>query len=180
LGTYTYNATHKHAVASVSGRSFQYDANGNMTQRVISSTYNLTYDAENHLTGVSGAATATFVYDGDGNRVKATVGGVTVAYVGNYYEWSGSTGTSYYYAGPVRIAMRQGSTLYYLFADHLGSTSVVATSSGSKSAEVCYRAWGEDRYTSGTAPTDFRYTGQRVETSLGLYFYGARWYDSLS
>ncbi len=31
----------------------------NMTQRVISeSTYNLTYDAENRLTGVSGAATA--------------------------------------------------------------------------------------------------------------------------
>jgi len=74
--------------------------------------------------------------------------------------------------------MRQGGTLYYLFADHLGSTSVVATSAGSKSAEVRYRAWGEDRYTSGTAPTSFRYTGQRVETSLGLYFYGARWFDS--
>jgi YD repeat-containing protein len=45
-----------------------------MTQRVISgSTYNLTYDAENHLTGVSGAATATFVYDGEGNRVKGSV-----------------------------------------------------------------------------------------------------------
>ena len=29
--------------------------------------YNLTYDAENHMTGVSGTATATFVYDGDGN-----------------------------------------------------------------------------------------------------------------
>jgi hypothetical protein len=55
---------------------------------------------------------------------------------------------------------------------------VLATSAGSKSAEVRYRAWGEDRYTPGTAPTDFRYTGQRVETSLGLYFYGARWYDS--
>jgi RHS repeat-associated protein len=34
--------------------------------------YNLSYDAENRLTTVSGAATATFVYDGDGNRVKET------------------------------------------------------------------------------------------------------------
>jgi hypothetical protein len=42
---------------------------------------------------VSGAATATFVYDGDGNRVKGTVDGVTITYIGNYYEWSGSTGT---------------------------------------------------------------------------------------
>jgi RHS repeat-associated protein len=54
---------------------------------------------------------------------------------------------------------------------------VVANSSGSKTAEVRYKAWGEDRYTSGTAPTIYRYTGQRVETSLGLYYYGARWYD---
>jgi hypothetical protein len=94
---------------------------------------------------VSGAATATFVYEGDGNRVKGTVGGVTITYIGNYYEWSGSTATSYYYAGSVRVAMRQGSTPSYLFADQLGSTSVVANSSGSKTAEVRYKAWGEVR-----------------------------------
>jgi RHS repeat-associated protein len=127
---------------------------------------------------VSGAATATFVYDGDGNRVKGTVGGVTITYIGNYYEWSGSTATSYYYAGSIRVAIRQGSTLSYMFADHLGSTSVVANSSGSKTAEVRYKAWGEDRYTSGTVPSGYRFTGQRVEASLGLYFYGARWYDA--
>jgi len=36
--------------------------------------YQLTYDAENRLVTVSGTsiATATFVYDGDGNRVKST------------------------------------------------------------------------------------------------------------
>jgi RHS repeat-associated protein len=110
--------------------------------------------------------------------VKGTVGGVTIAYIGNYYEWSGSTATSYYYAGSVRVAMRQGSTLSYLFADHLGSTSVVANSSGSKTAEVRYKAWGEDRYTSGTVPSGYRFTGQRNEATLGLYYYGARWYDA--
>jgi RHS repeat-associated protein len=149
-----------------------------MTQRVISgNAIDLTYDAENHLTGVSGAATATFVYDGDGNRVKGTVGGVTIAYIGNYYEWSGSTATSYYYAGSVRVAMRQGSRLSYLFADHLGSTSVVANSSGSKTAEVRYKAWGEDRYTSGTVPSGYRFTGQRIDSYINLYWYNSRWYD---
>jgi RHS repeat-associated protein len=49
---------------------------------------------------------------------------------------------------------------------------------GSKAAEVRYRAWGEDRYTSGTSPTSYRYAGHRVEASLGLYYYGVRWYDS--
>jgi RHS repeat-associated protein len=30
----------------------------------------------------------------------------------------------------------------------------------------------------GTTPTSYRYTGQRSETSLSIYYYGARWYDS--
>src|SRR6266545_8020445 len=43
--------------------------------------------------------------------------------------------------------------------------------------EVRYKPFGVTRYTSGTTPTTFRYTGQREESSLGLYYYGARWYD---
>ncbi|MCI0557987.1 MAG: hypothetical protein MN733_05790, partial [Nitrososphaera sp.] len=69
------------------------------------------------MTGVSDNPTATFVYDGDGNRVKGTVNGSTTVYIGNYYEWTGSTTTAkkYYYAGRERIALRVGtSTLYYL------------------------------------------------------------------
>ena len=107
LGTYTYSSTHKHAVASISnGWGFQYNANGNMTQRVAGNTYNLGYDAENRLTSVSGAAAATFAYDGEGNRVKATVGGVTTTYIGNYAEWSASTLSKSYYADGQRVAIR--------------------------------------------------------------------------
>jgi RHS repeat-associated protein len=40
-----------------------------------------------------------------------------------------------------------------------------------------YRAFGATRFTSGVTPTTFRYTGQREEAGLGLYYYGARWYD---
>jgi len=126
----------------------------------------------------------SFVYDGDGNRVKGTVSGVTTAYVGNYYEYNVSTGvaTSYYYAGATRVAMRQSSTVYYLLGDHLGSTAVTVNSSGGWNGEVRYKAFGETRYNSGSTPTTYRYTGQRQESALGgtdgLYFYGARWYDS--
>jgi RHS repeat-associated protein len=146
----------------------------------------LGYDAENRLTSVqTSAGTATFTYDGDGNRVKGTVGGVTTTYIGNYFEWTGSTSTmkKYYYAGSIRVAMRTGSGtgitgVNWLFGDHLGSQSVTADASGSKIAEVRYKAWGEDRYVWGTTPTSYRYTGQRSETSLSIYNYGARWYDS--
>jgi len=74
--------------------------------------------------------------------------------------------------------MRLGSaTPLWLFGDHLGSTSLVANSDGSLNSELRYKAWGEIRFSYGTVPTTFRYTGQREESSLGLYYYGARWYD---
>jgi hypothetical protein len=119
------------------------------------------------LTGVSGAATASLVYDGDGQRVKGTVGGVTTAYVGNWYEWSGSTGKKYYSAGGARIAMNDAGTVRYLLGDHLGSTTITADTSGNRVAEVLYKAWGETRYSFSTTPTTFRYTGQRQESGLG-------------
>ena len=83
----------------------------------------------------------------------------------------------YYYAGAQRVAMRENGTLSYLLADHLGSTSITASSSGAKVAELRYNAWGDTRYTWGTTPTTFRYTGQREQVEIGLYYYGARWYD---
>ena len=43
--------------------------------------------------------------------------------------------------------------------------------------ELRYHPFGKTRYTSGTTPTSQRYTGQREEGALGLYFYGARWYE---
>jgi RHS repeat-associated protein len=84
----------------------------------------------------------------------------------------------YYYEGSTRVAMRTGSsTLNFLLGDHLGSNAITTNSSGVKSAEIRYYPWGTTRYTSGTSPTTFQYTGQRVESSLGLLFYNARWYD---
>jgi RHS repeat-associated protein len=50
-------------------------------------------------------------------------------------------------------------------------------SAGAKYGELRYKAFGETRYTFGTTPTSFAFTGQRQESGLGLYFYNARWYD---
>ena len=102
--------------------------------------------------GVTGAATATFVYDGDGNRVKGTAAGVTTTYLGNYYEWNGSAGVKNYYAGSERVAMHDAAgTLYFLLGDQLGSTSKVATSSGTFYSEIRYGPWGTTRYSNGQA-----------------------------
>jgi len=123
---------------------------------------------------------ATFVYDGDGKRVKSTINGTTTTYfVGSHYEVTNGVVTKYYYAGAQRIAMRTNGTLSYLLGDHLGSTSLVTDSAGNKINEQRYKAWGETRYASGSEKTRYQYTGQFSYTSdFGLYFYNARWYDS--
>jgi hypothetical protein len=75
---------------------------------------------------VSGAVTASFGYDGDGKRVIGTEDGTTTVYIGNYFEWKGSTSTMvrYYFAGTERVAMRtREANPLWLVGDHLGSTS---------------------------------------------------------
>ena len=48
-----------------------YDKNGNMVARIVDGGgYMLAYNAENRMVGVSGAVTASFIYDGDGSRVQ--------------------------------------------------------------------------------------------------------------
>jgi RHS repeat-associated protein len=183
--SYTYgDPNHAHAVTSLSnGFGYQYDPNGNMTRRNLGSeVFNLAYDPENHLVQVSGTVTATYGYDGDGKRVLSTEGITTTVYLGNYFEMSVSgaiTSTvKYYYAGADRIAMRQnGGAVKWLLGDHLGSTSLVYD--GSQAIRQGYEAWGERRFILGgeELPTTFRYTGQREDASIGLYYYGARWYD---
>ena len=166
---------------------------GNQTCRLRDGTaYLQTFDAENRLASVTknGSVVATFTYDGDGNRVKKMEGSVTTVYVGGHYEKNISTGvvTKYYYAGSQRIAQRKGSVVYYLHADHLGSTSLATCGSGSTcggngaatpNSRTWYKPYGELRAGGSTLPTDRRYTGQRWEAGLGLYDYGARYYDPL-
>jgi RHS repeat-associated protein len=133
------------------------------------------YAAENRLVQVSGAATASFVYDGDGKRVLATEGGTTTVFIGNYFEWSGTPASAvrYYYAGTTRLAMRRGSgSVTWLLGDHLGSASV--SYDGASELHQGYEPWGETRF--GEVGTPYQFTGQ-YRQAIGLYYYGARWYD---
>jgi hypothetical protein len=71
--------------------------------------------------------------------------------------------------------MRENGTLTWLIADHLGSTSLTVDASGTLLSSLKYTAFGELR--SGTASTDYLYTGQRQEAEIGLYFYMSRFFD---
>ena len=67
-----------------------------------------------------------------------------------------------------RVAMREGGTLYYLFTDHLGSTALTLRGS-TRVGELRYHPYGGTRYSWGSTPTGYRFTGQREEATIGLY-----------
>ncbi len=62
-----------------------------------------------------------------------------------------------------------------MLSDNLGSTSTTAAADGSLLDTAKYTAFGEIR--DGATATDYRYTGQRDEFEIGLYYYVARYYD---
>ena len=123
------------------------------------------------------ASNVSFVYDGDGNRVKKTENGETILYVNKYYEKNLTTGnvTTYYFSGGRTVAERIGSTLRYLYQDSLSSTSLMTDSSGNSLGIVNYYPFGSVR--SGLVPTDVLFKGQRLDDT-GLYYSGAGYYDS--
>ena len=71
----------------------------------------------------------------------------------------------------------EGSTLYYVLKDHLGSASVVTDTGGNIVGEDRYYPFGGTRFTTGTMLTDKLFTGQRALAGLGIYNYGARFYS---
>ena len=80
-----------------------------------------------------------------------------------------------------RVALRQGGTLYYLHADHLGSASLATTAGGAEvlGSRTGYYPYGGVRYGGTGLPTDRTFTGQQALPSAGgLMYYGARFYDS--
>ncbi len=81
------------------GTSYEYDANGNMTSRTLSSgtIISYTYDAENQLTKVisdtgTQAAITRLVYDGDASLVIKEIGDEQEMYIGDYYMTDGTPG----------------------------------------------------------------------------------------
>ncbi len=187
---YTYNpsgstSTRPHAVTRAGTKTYSYDANGNM---LLGDGRIMTYDYENRLSTVrKNGATTTFVYDGDGGRVKKTVTSgsttTTTTYIGKLYVCEGTSCSRLIYAGNQRIALvpmppsgRTPSPSYF-HPDHLGSTSVLTNAQGVAEEHNSYRPYGQLHTHTGTADVAYKYTGQERDPSTGLYFYNARYYD---
>ncbi|MFA6521928.1 MAG: RHS repeat-associated core domain-containing protein, partial [Candidatus Gracilibacteria bacterium] len=76
-------------------------------------------------------------------------------------------------------------SVYYSHSDHLGSSSVVTDSGGNIAQQLDYLPYGEERINAQTPAagaaafnTKKKYTGKELDSETGLYYYGARYYDS--
>ena len=72
----TFNASN--AMTAFGTQSLSYDANGNLTGDGVN-TY--TWDARNHLVGISGGVAASFVYDAVGRRASKTINAQTTQFL---------------------------------------------------------------------------------------------------
>jgi RHS repeat-associated protein len=173
----------------ISGTGYRYDSAGNLecdpshpcgANAPFPAYY--TYDAENRMTTAGGGAGnggATYIYDGDGQRVKKLVGTVTTVFV---YNISGQLLAEYSDATPAPT----GGTSY-ITADHLGSPRAITAANGSISRRD-YEPFGEDIGNVGrsgvsgypaTANLRQQFTSKERDPETGLDYFVARYYASV-
>ncbi len=180
---------------------FGYDANGSLTSTDRGS---FGYDLENKLisaainaSGPQGALNVSYDYDPTGRRTQKSVtkAGVTTStqYLSEgdneIAEYVGAATTPskrfIYGTGIDNLIAQQdvaSNSYSYVHRDHQGSIIAVSDAAGNVSASntYTYSAYGEPETAAATGSAGFpyRYTGRRIDTDTGLYYYRARYYDS--
>ena len=158
----TNNSIGPHAVTQAGSSGYQYDPNGNMTNRT---GYAITYDYDNRAVSLAGGGgTVQSVYDYTGQRVEKTTLADTTVYIGKLYECTNGNCTRYIFAGSTRIASEGPSGEYFYQGDHLGSSSVVTDQNGYKMQEIHYYPFGQVLSNNGSIDVKYKYTGQPEST----------------
>jgi len=106
--------------------------------------------------------------------VKSVVNETVTYSTGKLYQkqvdGSAVTVRKHYLVGGQQMAVRtvagQGDVLRWVLTNHLGSASVTASADGTWNSEL--------RYSSGITPTEYRYTGQREDSTINLFWYNSR------
>jgi RHS repeat-associated protein len=181
--TYTYfkngtNPLNGQRLASDGELAYTYDANGNTLTR---SGVTFGWDADDRMTSIAGAVTASYAYDYQGRRTTKTVSGASTSYLYdglNLVRTSGASAADYLFGPGIDepLAMLRGGNVYYVAVDGLGSVTLLSDSAGTVETTYLYDAWGELREQTGTLATDFGYTAREF-AEAGLWFYRARYYQ---
>jgi len=169
---------------------YSYDASGNLLN---DGSHTYFYDAESRITQVGGTlgtcstATACYVYDANGQRIRKTTGGTSVDYL---YDLSGhevaevsSAGLwnrGEVYVDGKHLATYFGGTTYFNHADWLGTQRMRTNMSAASCETVASLPFGDGQTTSGSCgdPSPMHFTGKERDSESGLDDFEARYYSS--
>ena len=172
--------------------TYTYDNNGNLIQKTdnaTNETTDYTYSAENKLIRIDlpGGSVAQYSSDGLGRRIEKDVDGVITRYVYDgkdiLLEFDGTnTQIARYTHGPgideSLIMARGGQSLFYQ-TDGLGSIIDLTDINGAVAKSYVYNSFGNIEQQIGNVVNPYTYTGREIDTESGLYYYRARYYDSI-
>jgi len=144
------------------------------------------FDGDNRILTANGGAASggsTYLYDGDGRRVKKIIGGPTPSTTVFVYDIAGHMIAEYSDQQPT------GGGTSYLTADHLGTPRVITRADRSVSGRHDYQPFGEEIPASyggrasleGYPPTDGlrqQFTQKERDVETGLDYFFARYYSS--
>jgi RHS repeat-associated protein len=138
------------------------------------------YDTANRLTSIQNQqSTIVYRYDGLGNRLQQTIGGVTTTYtldLASGLTQVLSDGTNTYLYGNGRIAQQNGPELSYFLGDALGSVRQLTDADGTVTLANFYDPYGALTASVGTGQTAYGYTGEQQDSSTGMIYLRARYY----
>lgn len=199
---FTYDPSHRHAVATAGSGRYAYDANGNMTSRNGSSLSWYSYDLPSVIN--QGTSQSRFWYGPARNRWKQVASGPagteTTIHVGELLEkvtQGSKTSWRHYVQAPtgtagihVRHADGSASRTYLVTQDHLGGTdTILDAATGSLVLREAFDPFGRRRAGSGIgAPgaaelaaiarvTRDGFTGHEHLDNVGLVHMNGRVYD---
>ena len=170
-------------IATFSGVSFTYDANGNLTSDGVRS---YTWNPRAQLASVTGPVSGSFAYDGVGRRRSKTIGGTATQFLYDglnpVQELAGGTPTANLLTG---IGIDEhftrndsGDPRTYL-TDALGSTVALADSMGVIQTEYTFQPYGGTTVSGAGTANAVGFTGRELD-GTGLHYFRARYLDSHS
>ena len=162
----------------------------------------LTWNGQYQLTATTtnGVAAEQYGYDALGRRIWTASGGVTTysvydgAQVIADVDASGALLRSYTW-GPgidnlLALTVHTGATVrtYYAIKDHLGSVHALVDATGITIEQYRFDAWGRttvydgvgNPLTQSALGNRYVWQGSEISWATGLYYFRARWYDSVS
>ncbi len=190
--SYTYEAGRRGRASSVGPFNYQFDANGNVTDRVDTNSNvrrMMRWDDENRLIQVKERSKRTdFIYDAGGTRTHKSGEFGTTAYP-NAFITIASTGevTKHVFANGQRVTSVVTSNngapaqdrVYWLHANHLGGAHYVTDAVGNVREHLESLPFGESwiEQRTGQDSAAYQFTGVERDRESGLIYIGARYLD---